>query len=214
MRMNSARNAPGRIAALTAGAAIAVAIAWSAGAPPAIAAEAVVPETAVVPAEAGAAKAPAPLKPLVPKSRHAGHRAARASHPLHFEVEPASARLQLLQNGWAYEEPWKSSRRIQSVTAGKFVNVTGSTRYYLRVKLKSGKTAYVEQSAADMVRPLDKIWRLTKNAAVLDKPNKWAKKRAEVHRGHNVRAIGLALNYVKIRMKSGLEGFIPIGALE
>ena len=31
---------------------------------------------------------------------------------------------------------------------------------------------------------------------------------------HNVHVVGLSLDYMQIRMKSGLEGFIPMTALE
>jgi hypothetical protein len=55
---------------------------------------------------------------------------------------------------------------------------------------------------------------LTQDAAVLEAPNHWARKLAEVHRSHNVHVIGLALNYMQIRMKSGLIGFIPVSALQ
>ncbi|MGC1192849.1 MAG: hypothetical protein WA861_19875, partial [Candidatus Binatus sp.] len=89
-----------------------------------------------------------------------------------------------------------------------------STHYYLQVKLKSGQTGYIDPSAVELVRPADKVFMLTHDAGVLDKPNRWAKKLAEVHQGHNVHVVGLSLNYMRIRMKSGLEGYIPMTALE
>ena len=92
--------------------------------------------------------------------------------------------------------------------------VTGSTRYFLRVRLRGGQTGYVLMKAVELVTPTDKLFVLTRNAPVLSQPNHWGKKRAEVHRGHAAHVIGLALNYAKIRMRSGLEGFIPISALE
>ncbi|MFZ1889123.1 MAG: hypothetical protein WAU33_13915, partial [Candidatus Binataceae bacterium] len=125
-----------------------------------------------------------------------------------------NARAKLLENTWAYSEPAKTSAHVEPVEQGKYVVVTGSTHYFVQVKLRSGKTAYVEQSAVDLVKPTDKIFKLTKNAAVLDKPNRWGKKLSEVHAGFDVHVIGIALSYVKIRMKSGLEGFIPTSAMQ
>ena len=55
---------------------------------------------------------------------------------------------------------------------------------------------------------------LTHDASVLDKPNRWGKKVAEVHQSKNVHVVGIALNYMRIRMKNGLEGYIPTTALE
>jgi hypothetical protein len=65
-----------------------------------------------------------------------------------------------------------------------------------------------------MVKPTDKFFQLTSDAAVRAEPNHWSAKLAEVHRGHDVHIIGMALSYMKIRMKSGLEGYIPTTALE
>ena len=37
--------------------------------------------------------------------------------------------MKLKEDAWAYSKPAKSSKTIERVHAGKFVNVTGSTRY-------------------------------------------------------------------------------------
>jgi len=183
------------------------------------------PETSVVPAGPNAAPsaapslaAPAGESAASPEEAPAAapRKKASASH-LKFNpgaVEPGNARLKLLENTWAYSEPSKSSAHVEPVEQGKYVVVTGSTHYFVQVKLRSGKTAYVEQSAVDLVKPTDKIFKLTKNAAVLDQPNRWGKKLSEVHAGFDVHVIGVALSYVKIRMKSGLEGFIPTSAMQ
>ena len=162
--------------------------------------------TPSAPAESGVMSAPAPTtKPRV------HHAASSARAP---EIEPAQARLKVLQDAPVYSAPAKSSKHIEQLTTGKFVEVTGSTHYYLQVQLKSGQTGYIDPSAVEVVKPTDKVFVLTHDAGVLDKPSRWGKKLAEVHQGHNVHVIGLALNYVQIRMKSGLEGFVPLTALE
>jgi hypothetical protein len=188
-----------------------------------------VPETSVVPAEgpSGAAAAPAgspsSMTPSAPAESgvmsapapttkpHVHHAASTARAP---EIEPAQARLKVLQDAPVYSSPAKTSKRIEQLTRDKFVEVTGSTHYYLQVQLKSGQTCYIDPSAVEIAKPTDKVFVLTHDAAVLDKPNRWGKKLAEVHQTHNVHVIGLALNYAQIRMKSGLEGFIPLTALE
>jgi hypothetical protein len=186
-----------------------------------------VPETSVVPAEgpsgaagapAGSSSSPAPAESGVmsapapttkPHAHHASSNSGRAP-----EIEPAQARLKVLQDSPVYSAPAKTSRHIEQLTTGKFVEVTGSTHYYLQVQLKSGQTGYIDPSAVEIAKPTDKVFVLTHDAGVLDKPNRWAKKLAEVHQGHNVHVIGIALNYVQIRMKSGLEGFVPLTALQ
>lgn len=184
------------------------------------------PETSVVPAgpnspPSAASSIPEPAGESAPPPAEAPpatppHKKAAVSHPKFNpgEVEPGNARAKLLENTWAYSEPAKSSAHIEPVEQGKYVIVTGSTHYFLQVKLKSGKTAYVEQSAVDLLKPADKMFKLTANAAVLDKPNRWGKKLSEVHAGFDVHVVGIALSYVQIRMKSGLEGFIPTSSMQ
>ena len=189
-----------------------------------------VPSTSIVPAEGPSAAAPvkspasatgpsagAPagstwMPGLVGKPKPASHHAsAKSSVP---EIEPAQARLKVLQASPVYSAPAKSSKHIEQLSPETFVEVTGSTHYYLQVKLKSGETGYIEPTAVELVKPADKVFMLTHDAGVLDKPNRWGKKLAEVHQGHNVHVVGLSLNYMRIRMKSGLEGYVPMTALE
>jgi len=204
-------------------------LAWSAPVFAAGAGDEDVPSTSIVPAEGSSGGAPvnspssampppAPtesgvLIPPAPKAKTTSHHASRNSvrEP---EIEPAQARLKVLQAAPVYSAPAKSSKHIEQLSPEKFVIVTGSTHYYLQVKLKSGQIGYIDPSAVELVRPADKVFVLTHDAGVLEKPNRWSKKLAEVHQGHNVHIVGIALEYMQIRMKSGLEGFIPTSALE
>ena len=217
-----------RIAALVAGVAM---LAWLSS--PAFAAgmsEEDVPSTSIVPAEgpapspAAAAGSPSSATNPMPGSTFVPPtKALKAVVPHHVvsknsghgpEVEPAEARLKVLQDGPVYSAPAKSSKHLEQLTRDKFVNVTGSTHYFLQVKLKSGQTGYIEPTSVELVKPADKVFLLSHDGAVLDKPNRWGKKVAEVHQGHNVHVVGISLNYIRIRMKNGLEGFIPMAAVE
>jgi hypothetical protein len=129
-------------------------------------------------------------------------------------VEPAQGHLKLIKNSYAYERPTSGSTRIEPVEAGKYVNVIGTSRYYAQVRLKNSQIAYVPLNSVALVSPTDKMFKLTADAAVLSAPNHWGSKIAEVHRGYNVHVVGVALNYMRIRMKDGKEGYIPIHSLE
>jgi len=166
-----------------------------------------VPETSVVPSEESPPPRPASRRVSAP----AGH---QAGSPSKLEVEPAHAVVKLNNDTAVLAQPDKTSKQIEQAQGGKFIDVTGSTHYFLQVKLKSGETGYIDPAAAELVKPTDKIFTLTSDSAVLEKPNKWSKKLSEVHKGHNVHVIGIALDYTKIRMKSGLEGYVPMRALE
>jgi len=122
--------------------------------------------------------------------------------------------MKLKEDAWVFTRPTKWSKHVERVHADKYVEITGTTRNYLRVKLKSGQEAYLPISAVEITRPADKIFQLTSNAPVLSEPSHWGKKLSEVHKGHSVHVVGVSLNYMKIRMKDGVEGYIPTTALE
>ncbi len=176
------------------------------GAPPAGG----MPPSTIAPDVGGPATAPPAA--TAPKAKH--RTAAHGATVGHFDLEEANARLELSHDTPIYASPSTGARQIQPGIAGKYVQVTGVTRHWLRVKLKSGATGYVQQKDVRMLNPTDKIFTLTKDAVVRVEPNPWAKKLSEVHRGHTVHVIGIALNYMKIRMRNGLEGYIPTTALE
>ncbi len=143
------------------------------------------------------------------------HHASGSSEAIYTAaVEPTHAMLKLKKDSPVYANPESSSPTVERVHAGKFINVTGSTHYYVQVKLKGGSTGYVPLSAVDLAHPQDKIMRLSTDAAVLSQPNRYGKRLSEVHQGHDVHVIGVSMNYMKIRMKSGLEGYIPMTAAE
>jgi hypothetical protein len=188
-----------------------------------------VPATSIVPSgsESAPAAAPSPgaastlrpagvVTPTAPttKAKPATRRKHVAATSHASEVEPAQGRLQLLDDTWVYSTPSKSGKHLKHATKGKYINVTGSTHYFLQVKLKDGQTGYIDSSAVSIASPIDKVFTLTRDASVLDKPNRWGKKLAEVHKGRQIHAVGLALSYMKIKMKNGLEGYIPISSLE
>jgi hypothetical protein len=167
--------------------------------------------------EAGAPPAVAapPAKPRSDVRRHANITEAKYPAPSYSAaVEPTHARLKLKKDAWAYAGPETSSSTLERVHAGKFIEVTGSSHYYVQVKLKSGATGYVPLSAVDLTRPEDKIMRLAADAGVLSQPNRYGKRLSEVHQGHDVHVIGVSMNFIKIRMKNGLEGYIPMTAAE
>ena len=147
-----------------------------------------------------------------PPTHRAHHHAA--SGPPEVEPVPPGTRLKVIQDGWIYSAPSKSSKHIEKATLGKFVNVSGAAKYYLQLQLKSGETGYISPADVELTKPVDKVFILTQDAPVLDAPNRWAKKLSEVHRTRSVHVIGLALNYMRIRMKSGIEGYIPATALQ
>jgi hypothetical protein len=156
-----------------------------------------------------------PAVATAPRARPNAHHHGPTSEPTYSAaVEPTHAMLKIKKDTWTYAGPEASSPPLERLHAGKFVDVTGSTHYFLQVKLKNGSTGYVPISAVELTRPEDKIMRLSTDAGVLSQPNRYGKKLSEVHQGHDIHVIGVSMNYIKIRMKSGLEGYVPMTAAE
>ena len=157
---------------------------------------------------------PSPVAATLGPHSHWSYHADTSEPSYSAAVEPTHAMIKLKQDAWAYAGPEASSATLERVHAGKFLNVTGSSHYFLQVRLKSGATGYVPISAVELTRRQDKIMRLSTDAAVVSQPNRYGKRVSEVHQGHNVHVVGISMNYIKIRMKSGLEGYIPMTATE
>ncbi len=151
-------------------------------------------------------------KPITHKAK--APNAAAAIPAVTVVPQPVKGRLKLKQDTWVFDQPTKWSKQLEPAPAGTFVDVTGITHYYLRVKLKNGGVGFVPIDAVAIVLPTDKYFELTHDAAVVDAPSRFGKKLSEVHKGHAVHVTGVALSYLQIRMRSGLVGFIPASALE
>jgi hypothetical protein len=162
------------------------------------------------------APAPAPIHHKKRTRRH--HRRRHAKAPavvVETTVEPASARLKVKSVGAPiYSKASSQTEQIGTLSADKFVQVTGSSKSFLQVQLQDGRVGYIEPSSVYMVAPYDKQFLLTADSPVYSTPNQWGNKLAEVHRGKYVHVIGQALSYLQIRMKDGTEGFIPMTAAQ
>jgi uncharacterized protein YgiM (DUF1202 family) len=176
------------------------------------------PSTTIAPAEGETPQAPPPVtthhRTPAPAIHHPHVSSAMTAPVKSVPVEPAQAKVLLKQDTWIYAQPSNKSAHVEKGEKGKFVMVTGSTHYFLRVKLKNGQDGYVMADAVEIAAPADKLFTLTHDAPVLNAPNRWGKKMSQVHQGHAVHVVGVALNYMKIRTHSGMEGYIPSSALE
>jgi hypothetical protein len=181
------------------------------------------PATTIAPADGAEEETPPPppaptthrrVTPPAPATHHASVSSPMSAPVKSVPAEPAQAKLLLKMDTWIYAQPSNRSAHVEQGEKGKFVMVTGTTHYFLRVKLKNGEEGYVLAEAVAIDKPVDKLFMLTHDAPVLDAPNHWGKRLSEVHQGHAVHVVGVALSYMKIKMKSGMEGYIPASALE
>lgn len=169
------------------------------------------------PAEVAPAPEAAPMPaPVHHKKRIRKRRRHHAGTPeVETTVEPANARLKVKSSGAPiYARGSKRSEQLGTLNADKYVQVTGSTRSYLQIQLKDGRTGFIDPSSVELVTPFDKDFLLTADSPVYAVPNQFSQKVAEVHRGKYVHVIGHALSYVQIRMKDGTEGFVPMTAVQ
>lgn len=78
----------------------------------------------------------------------------------------------------------------------------------------SGVAAAPSARPAPTVRPLNRRFLLTRNSPVYETPDENANVVAQVHRGKYVHVTGIAGQWFRIQLRSGIVGFIPIAAAE
>ncbi|MGC2302755.1 tetratricopeptide repeat protein [Candidatus Binatus sp.] len=68
--------------------------------------------------------------------------------------------------------------------------------------------------AAPQIKPLNKLFLLTKNSPVYQNPDETSTTIGQVRRKKYVHVTGIAGDYLQIRLKNGTTGFIPVSAAE
>ncbi|MGH7923193.1 MAG: tetratricopeptide repeat protein [Candidatus Binatus sp.] len=74
--------------------------------------------------------------------------------------------------------------------------------------------ATTTEAAAPKIKPLNKLFLLTKNSPVYQSPDETSAAIAQVRRRKYVHVTGITGNYLQIRLKNGTVGFIPVSAAE
>jgi tetratricopeptide (TPR) repeat protein len=69
-------------------------------------------------------------------------------------------------------------------------------------------------AAAPQIKPLNKLFLLTKNSPVYENPDATSSTISEVRRKKYVHVTGITGDYLQIRLKNGTTGFIPVSAAE
>jgi hypothetical protein len=75
-------------------------------------------------------------------------------------------------------------------------------------------TPVAPAAAIPPVRPLDRKFLLTHDSPVYETPQETANVVAQVHQRRFVHVTGIAGNWLRIKMKNGTVGFIPVTAAE
>ncbi len=75
-------------------------------------------------------------------------------------------------------------------------------------------TAPASAAAAPKIKPLNKLFLLTKNSPVYQNPDETSSTIGHVHRKKYVHVTGIAGDYLQIKLRNGTLGFIPVAAAE
>src|SRR5215469_12467860 len=78
----------------------------------------------------------------------------------------------------------------------------------------TGETGSAEASASPKIKPLNKVFLLTKNSPVYESPDSTSTVVGQVHKRKYVHVVGLAGNYLQIKLRNGTVGFVPETAAE
>jgi tetratricopeptide (TPR) repeat protein len=68
--------------------------------------------------------------------------------------------------------------------------------------------------AAPQIKPLNKLFLLTKNSPVYQNPDQTSAAIGQVRRRKYVHVTGITGDYLQVRLKNGMVGFIPVAAAE
>ncbi len=79
---------------------------------------------------------------------------------------------------------------------------------------EAGATAATAPAGPPQVKPLNKLFVLTKNSPVYQNPDETSSTIGEVRRKKYVHVTGIAGNFLQIKLKNGTIGFIPVAAAE
>jgi tetratricopeptide (TPR) repeat protein len=75
-------------------------------------------------------------------------------------------------------------------------------------------TASAADSTAPKIKPLNKLFLLTKNSPVYQNPDETSSTVGQVRRKKYVHVTGITGNFLQIKLKNGTLGFIPVAAAE
>ncbi|MGA9741847.1 hypothetical protein, partial [Candidatus Binatus sp.] len=78
----------------------------------------------------------------------------------------------------------------------------------------TGATATAAAGGAPQIKPLNKLFLLTKNSPVYQNPDETSTTIAHVRRKKYVHVTGITGNYLQIKLRNGTLGFIPVAAAE
>ena len=70
------------------------------------------------------------------------------------------------------------------------------------------------EAGSPRIKPLNKVFLLTKNSPVYESPDTSSNVVGQVHKKKYVHVVGLAGNYLQIKLRNGTVGFVPETAAE
>jgi tetratricopeptide (TPR) repeat protein len=79
---------------------------------------------------------------------------------------------------------------------------------------EEGAPGEATSSGSTKIKPLNKVFLLTKNSPVYESPDSSSNVVGQVHKKKYVHVVGLAGNYLQIKLRNGTVGFVPQAAAE
>jgi tetratricopeptide (TPR) repeat protein len=112
------------------------------------------------------------------------------------------------------EGPDRAKEAQAEMAAAQSLNPSLATPTPLATPAAAASAAPGAPPVAAKVRPLNKRFELTKNSPVYQNPDQTSTVVGQVHRGRWVHVIGIAGDWLQIRLRNGTVGFIPTAAAE
>jgi tetratricopeptide (TPR) repeat protein len=127
-------------------------------------------------------------------------------------LNPKSAQAHLTLANFLNSQPGRQTEADAELSAARILDpkLAASTAGATEETAPAGAAA----SVATKIKPLNKVFLLTKNSPVYESPDSSSNVVGQVHKKKYVHVVGLAGDYLQIKLRNGTIGFVPETAAE
>jgi tetratricopeptide (TPR) repeat protein len=129
-------------------------------------------------------------------------------------LDPKNAQAHLALANFLNSQPGRQAEGDAELSAARILDPKLAASAPPAAGGSTGETGSAEASASPKIKPLNKVFLLTKNSPVYESPDSSSNVVGQVHKKKYVHVVGLAGNYLQIKLRNGTVGFVPETAAE
>jgi Tfp pilus assembly protein PilF len=126
-------------------------------------------------------------------------------------LDPKSAQAHLALANFLNTQPGRQAEGDAELSAARILDPKLAAS---AASAAAGSSEETAAAGANKIKPLNKVFLLTKNSPVYESPDSSSNVVGQVHKKKYVHVVGLAGDYLQIRLRNGTVGFVPETAAE